>query len=97
MDKSATMWYHPHAMGTTYEQVQMGMSGMIYVEDPPNAYDDSTLVAIHNLIPHDYGVDDIPLVIQTKRFVRDSAGTLIIKGGCCGQNGGVTKITINIL
>lgn len=82
-DKSATMWYHPHAMGTTYEQVQMGMSGMLYVEDSPSLHDDSLLLAIHNLIPHSYGADDFPLIIQTKRFIRDSTGTLIIKGGCC--------------
>lgn len=86
-DKSATMWYHPHAMGTTYEQVQMGMSGMIYVEDPPNAVDDSTLVAIHNLIPHSYGVDDFPIIVQTKRFVRDSTGNLVIKGGTQSKGG----------
>ncbi|MCP4441245.1 MAG: multicopper oxidase domain-containing protein [Aureispira sp.] len=78
-DKSATMWYHPHAMGTTYEHVQMGLSGMIYVEDPPNAIDDPTLVAIHNTIPHDYGVDDFPIIIQTKMFERDSSGTIQIK------------------
>ena len=75
LDKSATMWYHPHAMDLTYKHVQMGMSGMIYVEDPtddPSDPDDDLLVAIHDILPHDYNVNDFPLVFQTKQFVLDT-------------------------
>ncbi len=77
MDESATMWYHPHAMDITYDHVQMGLSGMIYVEDPIGK--DSALTAIHDLVPHEYGINDFPLIFQTKRFILDSTGTIIIK------------------
>ena len=56
---ASTNWYHPHLMGKTAEQVYMGLSGMIIVDD---AESDSL-----NL-PKTYGVDDIPLIIQDKRF-----------------------------
>lgn len=73
LDKSATMWYHPHAIDITYEQVQMGLSGMIYVEDPEDGVgDDAILTAIHEILPHDYNVDDFPLILQTKFFLYDS-------------------------
>ena len=74
MDKSATMWYHPHAIDITYEQVQMGLSGMIYVEDPPDGVgDDPILTEIHDILPHDYNQDDFPLIFQTKFFEYDSS------------------------
>lgn len=76
-DKSATMWYHPHAMGLTYEHVQMGLSGMIYVEDPDG--EDPTLNFIHSILPNEYGVDDIPLIFQTKKFMRDGNGDIAIQ------------------
>ncbi|MEM9549483.1 MAG: multicopper oxidase domain-containing protein [Bacteroidota bacterium] len=75
LDKSATMWYHPHAMGLTYKHVQMGMSGMIYVEDPvddPSDPDDDILAAIHDILPTDYNGNDFPLIFQTKFFEFDS-------------------------
>lgn len=76
-DKSATMWYHPHAMGLTYKHVQMGLSGMIYVEDPVGV--DPILSAIHRFTPHNYNVDDFPLVIQTKKFRRNAQGEIEIQ------------------
>jgi len=75
LDKSATMWYHPHLMGSTYEHVQMGLSGMIYVEDPLDGDDDPILVQLHDILPNEYGVNDIPLIVQTKKFFLDSCGT----------------------
>jgi FtsP/CotA-like multicopper oxidase with cupredoxin domain len=53
--EAATLWYHPHALGTTAEQVSMGLAGMLIVED-----DSDTTAAL----PSDYGVDDIPLIFQ---------------------------------
>lgn len=80
LDKSATMWYHPHAMGLTYRHVQMGLSGMIIVEDPVDGQDDPILSAIHRFMPVDYGVNDFPLIFQTKKFERDSAtGNIVIQ------------------
>jgi len=52
---AATLWYHPHALGTTAEQVVKGLAGLIIIED------DSDATAA---LPSDYGVDDIPVVLQ---------------------------------
>ena len=57
--EAATLWYHPHAMGLTGEQVYHGLAGLFYIEDD---FSDSLN------IPKTYGVDDIPLVIQDRRF-----------------------------
>jgi FtsP/CotA-like multicopper oxidase with cupredoxin domain len=56
---AATNWYHPHLMGKTAEQVYMGLAGLIIIDD-----DESDALAL----PKTYGVDDIPLIIQDKRF-----------------------------
>lgn len=76
LDKSATMWYHPHAMGLTYSQVQMGLSGIIIAQDPD---EDPILSAIHSILPNEYGVNDFPLIFQTKKFMRDSIGDIVIQ------------------
>lgn len=57
LDHAATMWYHPHLHYKTYDHVQQGIAGFIYVRDSL----ESTLS-----LPRTYGVDDIPLAIQTK-------------------------------
>ncbi len=57
--QAATLWYHPHAMGLTGEQVYHGLAGLVYIEDEVSDQLD---------IPKTYGVDDIPLVIQDRRF-----------------------------
>ncbi len=56
---ASTNWYHPHLMGTTGRHVYMGLAGMIIIDD-----DTSDALAL----PKTYGVDDIPLIIQDKRF-----------------------------
>lgn len=60
--QAATLWYHPHAMGKTGEQVYHGLAGLVLVEDEVSDRLD---------IPKDYGVDDIPVVIQDRRFFSD--------------------------
>ncbi len=57
--EAATLWYHPHAMGLTGEQVYHGLAGLFLIEDEVSDSLD---------IPKTYGVDDIPLVIQDRRF-----------------------------
>lgn len=57
--EAATLWYHPHAMGLTGEQVYSGLSGLFLIED-------ETSDSLN--IPNTYGVDDIPLIIQDRRF-----------------------------
>lgn len=59
MNDAATFWYHPHGEGKTDMQVAKGIAGFIIVKDSVEA-------ALP--LPRTYGVDDVPLVIQTKAF-----------------------------
>ncbi len=59
MDKAATYWYHPHLHTKTNLHVSKGIAGFIIVRDNEEA-------ALN--LPRKYGVDDFPLVIQTKTF-----------------------------
>jgi bilirubin oxidase len=59
MDRAATYWYHPHLHHKTDEHVTKGIAGLIIVKDS----DEAALA-----LPRTYGVDDFPLVIQTKDF-----------------------------
>ncbi|GAB2634250.1 multicopper oxidase family protein [Nocardia goodfellowii] len=61
---AASLWYHPHPHGGTEKHVYRGLSGFFLVDD--DAADRLDL-------PKDYGVDDIPLVIQDRRFTADGA------------------------
>ena len=56
---ASTNWYHPHFMHKTAQQVYMGLAGFIIIDD--DASDAMNL-------PKEYGVDDLPLAIQDKRF-----------------------------
>jgi suppressor of ftsI len=62
-------WYHPHAHGTTAEHVRRGVYGMFLVDDP----------AAPAGLPDDYGVDDVPVMVQDVRF--DSDGSLVRGNG----------------
>ena len=59
MDKAATYWYHPHLHEHTEEQVTMGAAGFIIVRDNEEAQLE---------LPRIYGVDDFPIVIQSRAF-----------------------------
>jgi FtsP/CotA-like multicopper oxidase with cupredoxin domain len=54
---AATLWYHPHPHHETERQVLNGLAGFFIIDDEPST--DSGL-------PSEYGVDDIPLVLQDK-------------------------------
>ncbi|EGD57081.1 multicopper oxidase family protein [Gordonia neofelifaecis] len=60
----ATLWYHPHPHGSTEKHAYRGLAGMFLVDD-----DQTTTAAL----PHDYGVDDIPLIVQDRRFTASGA------------------------
>lgn len=62
MDEAGTYWYHPHLHEMTNEHASKGISGMIIVEDD----NESALE-----LPRTYGVDDFPIVVQTKGFDSD--------------------------
>ena len=59
---AATLWYHPHLMGTSAEQVFLGAAGMIIIDDDNPAAAD---------LPQTYGVDDIPVILQDREFTDD--------------------------
>jgi blue copper oxidase len=56
---AATLWYHPHPHEATADHVYNGLAGMFITDDP------GTDMAA---LPHTYGVDDVPVVVQDKRF-----------------------------
>src|SRR5699024_7831156 len=59
---AATLWYHPHPEQETGKQVYRGLAGLFLIEDDVSDRLD---------IPKEYGVDDVPLVVQVKRFDSD--------------------------
>lgn len=66
IDGPSTMWYHPLDVGSTYRQTQMGFAGMVYFEDREG--EDNQFSSIHQIFPNEYGVDDFPIILQTKKF-----------------------------
>ena len=59
MNDAATYWYHPHGQNRTDIQVSKGLAGLIIVKDSLEGTLD---------LPRTYGIDDIPLIVQTKCF-----------------------------
>lgn len=59
---AATTWFHPHPHGNTAPQIYGGLAGMMIVSDGGDA---------ERGLPHSYGLDDLPLVLQDKRFARN--------------------------
>ena len=57
---AATLWYHPHPHGRTGMHVYRGLAGMFIVDDEE----------AHGL-PDTYGVDDVPLIVQDRKFHDD--------------------------
>ena len=71
-NRAGTYWYHPHPhpdgfpidpLSSTGWQVYQGMAGMLIVKDTET----DTLG-----LPAEYGVDDIPIILQDKSFTEDS-------------------------
>lgn len=58
-NNAGTFWYHPHGAGQTDPQVSKGLAGLILVKDAIEA---------GLSIPRNYGIDDFPLIVQTKDF-----------------------------
>lgn len=62
----ATVWYHSHIHGRTAEQVNSGLAGVIHLTD---GRDDQ------RGLPAEYGVDDLTIVLQDRRF--DRSGRMV--------------------
>ncbi|WP_344304190.1 multicopper oxidase family protein [Agromyces salentinus] len=56
---AATLWYHPHPHGETESHVAMGLAGMFLLHDEQER-------ALG--LPADYGVDDVPVIVQDSGF-----------------------------
>ncbi|MFI6939300.1 multicopper oxidase family protein [Streptomyces sp. NPDC050418] len=56
---ASTLWYHPHPHGATEKHVQRGLAGMFLLDDAE---------AGKLPLPDDYGVDDVPVIVQDVKF-----------------------------
>lgn len=81
---ASTQWYHPHLEGYTGEQVYKGMAGFFLIDDEISKSLD---------IPKTYGVDDLPMVIQDRRF-DENAQLLYLNKGDFDKSGGMKGHTI---
>ena len=63
--QASTSWYHPHTHHKTGPQTFKGLAGMIIIDD-----ENSDALPL----PKTYGVDDIPVIIQDRKF--DDQGRL---------------------
>lgn len=61
---ASTMWFHSHQLHGTASQVWAGLAGMIIIDDDNSDELD---------LPKEYGIDDIPVILQDRRFERDGA------------------------
>ncbi|STO07180.1 multicopper oxidase family protein [Exiguobacterium aurantiacum] len=94
----ATLWFHPHPMGATAEQVYLGLAGLLYVtSEMPTG------------LPNTYGIDDIPLIVQDRLFTADgeldydgqmnidgTLGDTIIANGAINTTFDVTTETLRV-
>ncbi|AOS64720.1 multicopper oxidase family protein [Actinoalloteichus hymeniacidonis] len=60
---ASTLWYHPHVHGKTAAHTYRGVAGMFILDDENTA-------SLN--LPADYGVDDIPLIVQDRKFDADN-------------------------
>ncbi|MFF3785551.1 multicopper oxidase family protein [Streptomyces sp. NPDC001933] len=58
---AASLWYHPHPHGKTAQHLYRGVAGMFLIDD-----DDA---ATAGSLPHQYGIDDVPVIVQDRRFI----------------------------
>jgi blue copper oxidase len=59
---AASLWYHPHPHHDTARQTYLGLCGLIIVDDGDQRG-----------LPHNYGVDDLPVIIQDRTFEPDGS------------------------
>ena len=67
-NRAATYWYHPHPHHLTGKQVYRGLAGLFIVEDDEE-------IALQKALDLSFGVTDVPLIIQDRRF--DGDGRLV--------------------
>ncbi|GHD05066.1 multicopper oxidase family protein [Zhihengliuella salsuginis] len=67
---AATLWYHPHPHGETQRHVNLGLAGLFVVDDQDTPAG----------LPGEYGVDDVPVIVQDK-MVGEEGGFLLDTSG----------------
>ena len=81
---AATLFYHPHVHGRTGVQVYSGLAGVLLVTD-----DAERALGL----PSEYGVDDLPLVLQDRLF---EGGLMVLPEGMMtamqGRRGNTTLV-----
>lgn len=81
---AATLFYHSHVHGQTAVQVYSGLAGLLLVTD-----DEEQALGL----PSEYGVDDLPLVLQDRQF---EDGLLVLPEGMManmqGRRGNTTLV-----
>ncbi|HEX6340980.1 multicopper oxidase family protein [Umezawaea sp.] len=60
---AATLWYHPHVHGATADHLYRGLTGLFIVDDEVTEALD---------LPSEYGVDDVPMIVQDRAFDGDN-------------------------
>ena len=78
--QAATLWYHPHPHGDTEEHVLRGLAGMFLIDDERSGAFG---------LPGEYGVDDVPVIVQDRRFRSDGQFELDSQGNEVGLLGDV--------
>jgi blue copper oxidase len=78
---AATLWFHPHIYPTTAQEVIRGLAGLLIIDD-----EESSRLPL----PSRWGVDDIPLIIQDRRFTPDGQffdrmNTIAVTNGYVGD------------
>ena len=71
---AATYWYHPHLHEMTQEQMTKGLGGLIIVRDA---------VEGALALPRTYGVDDIPVVLTSRRY--STSNQFVVKNSSYGD------------
>lgn len=63
---AASLWYHPHPHEETEDHMEKGLAGMVILSD-----DEERSLGL----PRNYGIDDVPVIVQDKRFDSDDQFT----------------------
>ena len=63
-NRASFLWYHSHLLHQTGAQVYKGLAGMFIIDD-----DEGQKLTL----PDEYGVDDIPIVLQDRNFNNDAS------------------------
>lgn len=80
---ASTLWYHPHPHGETERHIYNGLAGMFIIDD------DASRAA---QLPQEYGVDDLPIIVQDRSFDHDGQFELRHDGSEPGMLGDTVMV-----